>query len=548
MARAIPDEGNIRAWLPEPPAHHRGYAESGLWRDCTIADLALEWAGREPDRPVFLEEESPPTYATLADDGEALARALRDLGLRPGDVVSFQLPNWYEAAVINLACAFGGFVANPIITIYRDAEVRQMLADCRAQSLFLCDTHRGYDFAAMLERIRPDLPDLRHVIRVRGERPGLHYGPLLETGRGRADPLPQVDPDGVKMLLYTSGTTGRPKAVLHSHNTLERMARAAIPHWGYRPGDIMLMPSPVTHISGYGNGLEMPFYAGTRTWLMQNWNAQEAIALIDDMGVNLIVAATPFLQELTQAARAAGTSLPSLRFFGCGGAAVPPEIVRAANRHFARPCVRRIYGSSEVPLVTLGYPAEKDAEVAAVTDGQIVDYSVRIVDEVGNDVPHGAEGEIWARGPAMFLGYANARETDESITPGGYFRTGDLGQVTDAGALMITGRKKDLIIRGGENISAKEIEDALHTHAGIIEAAVVSMPHERLGEGICAFVVARPGRAFDVESLGAIVTARGLANQKRPERVIMIDTLPKTAAGKVRKDVLRVQARHMLPA
>ena len=530
-------------WLTAPAAHHARYAESGAWLDKTLGTLAFEAADREPDAIVFPGNPAAPTYASLAADGEALAVSLTDLGLRPGDVVSFQTPNWYEAAVINLAAALAGFVINPIVILSRDAEVRQMLADCRARAFFHAESFRGVDFTAMVERVRPDLPNLDHAIPVRAAG-GAGYAALVAAGRGRRLDVPRVDPGAVKMVLYTSGTTGRPKGVLHSHNTLARAIQAGVDHWGVGAGDTILMPSPVTHISGFANGLEMPFLTGTRTVLMEAWNAAEALTLIERHQVRGTVAATPFLQELLLRAREAGTALPSLHFFACGGAAIPPEIVRNANAQFGRTVAFRVFGSSEVPLVTLGYPL--DAERAATTDGEVVDYEVKVVDDEARTLPPGSEGEILARGPAMFMGYADQAQTEEAIDGEGYFRTGDIGIVTADGALSVTGRKKDLIIRGGENISAREIEDVLHAHPMVAEAAVIAMPHARLGEGVCAFVIPSPGTTPDFATLVAFVAQSGLAPQKRPEHIEFVPALPRTASGKIRKDMLRDTIRQKL--
>jgi acyl-CoA synthetase (AMP-forming)/AMP-acid ligase II len=304
----------------------------------------------------------------------------------------------------------------------------------------------------------------------------------------------------------------------------------------------MIMPSPVTHVSGYSNGLETPWICGTCTILMEGWNASDALALIEQHEVAGTVAATPFLTELANAARTAGETLPSFRFFACGGAAVPDEVIPAANAAFAKARAFRVFGSSEVPLVTLGYPAAADAPLAATTDGAIIDYDVRIVDDEERDVATGAEGEILARGPAMFMGYADPAQTAESITTDGYFRTGDIGRITPEGALQITGRKKDLIIRGGENISAKEIEDVLSAHPNVREAAVVAMPHARLGEGVCAYII---GTAT-ADELIAHIAASGLAKQKTPERFAFVTDFPRTASGKIRKDVLRAEIKAKL--
>jgi acyl-CoA synthetase (AMP-forming)/AMP-acid ligase II len=527
---------------PVPAVHLRRYRGLGVWRDKTLLDWARLRAESVPDTVVFPNDPAKPTFSGLLRDAEALATSVtEDLGLEPGDVVSFQIPNWIETAVINLAAAIGGFIVNPIVPIYRDAEVRQMLADSGARLFFFAEQFRGYDYRAMLDRIGGDLPALRHSIPVRGSDRATGFEALVSAGRSRPPVSPRVDPNSVKLLLYTSGTTGRPKGVLHSHNTLTRVAQVSFEHWGIRGGDVMLMPSPVTHISGYSNGLEQPFLSGTRTVLMEEWNAARAVDLIRQYDVVGTVAATPFLKELADEARARSVTLPSLRAFACGGAAVPADFVRLANAAFDQPCAFRVYGSSEAPLVTVGYKASEKPELAAATDGEVIDYEVRLIDVEGTHVARGQEGEILARGPAMFMGYADPEQTREAITEDGFFRTGDLGIWTPDGAIVITGRKKDLIIRGGENISPKEIEDVLQRHPLIRDVAVVSMPHDRLGEGICACVVVRGALAPSLEELAEFVSTQGLAKQKRPQRVEIIDELPRTPSGKVRKDVLRTQ-------
>ncbi len=529
-------------WLKTPPPHLAAYATAGVWDLRTIADQAEALTAADPDFVAFVDGDQLVTRAQVQADATALSAALHARGLRPGDVVAFQVPNWHEAAVINLAAAMSGLVVNPIVPIYRDHEVTLMLGDCRARALFVAASFRGYDFAAMAQRVRGTLPDLAHVFTVRGSG-GSDYAALLAEGRGLAFVRPAVDPLAVKLVLYTSGTTGRPKGVLHSHVTLARILQRSAQHWGLQPGEATLMPSPVTHVSGYANGLEAPFVCGTRTVLMESWDAATALALIERHQAVGTVAATPFLVELANSARTAANPLPSLRFFACGGAAVPPDLIPAANAAFANCKAFRVFGASEVPLVSFGWP--HDAPLAATTDGEVVDYAVRIVDHDDNNLPPGSEGEILARGPAMLLGYADEAQTSEAITPDGFFRTGDLGVLDANGAITITGRKKDLIIRGGENISAKEIEDVLHTHPAVSEASVVAMPHARLGEGICAYVVPR-GEAPDAAALAAHVAASGLAKQKTPERFEFVADLPRTASGKVRKDLLRAEIKARL--
>lgn len=527
------------AWLETPPPHLAAYAGTGIWDERTIARQAEALAEADPDFVALIDGALPVTRAQALADAEALSAVLHGRGLRAGDVLAFQVPNWREAMVINLAAAMSGLVVNPIVPIYRDHEVTQMLTDCRAAALFVPSVFRKFDYAAMAARVAADLPSLRHVFTVRGHGAD-DYAALVEEGRGVRFSRPRVDPLGVKMVLYTSGTTGRPKGVLHSHVSIARILRESGRHWGLEPGEATLMPSPVTHVSGYANGLEAPFICGTRTVLMESWDAEAALALIDRHALVGTVAATPFLVELAAAARAAGNPLPSFRFFACGGAAVPADLIPAANAAFARCRAFRVFGASEVPLVTFGWP--QDEALAAATDGEVVDYEVRIVDDEDRDQPDGREGEILARGPGMLLGYADAAQTAEAITAEGFFRTGDLGVRSAEGAITVTGRKKDLIIRGGENISAKEIEDVLHSHPLVREAAVVAMPHERLGEGVCAYVIAT--EAVSESDLSAHVAASGLARQKIPERFEFREEFPRTASGKVRKDLLREDVKE----
>lgn len=532
------------AWLKTTPQHLQPYAGTGLWDERTIAEQAEALAQADPGFVALIDGEVHVTRAQAIADANALSAALYARGMRPGDVLAFQVPNWHEAMIINLAAAMSGFVVNPIVPIYRDHEVSQMLADCGASALFVPASFRKFDYTAMARRIAAGLPSLRHVFTVRGEGAD-DYTALLTQGRGAPFPRPRVDPLGIKMVLYTSGTTGRPKGVLHSHVSIARILRQSGTFWGLQAGEATLMPSPVTHVSGYANGLEAPFICGTRTVLMEGWDAVAAMHLIERHDLVGTVAATPFLVELAAAARQASNPLRSLRYFACGGAAVPEDLIPAANAAFANCRAFRVFGASEVPLVSFGWPA--DEHLAATTDGAIVDYEVRIVDCEDRDLPDGQEGEILARGPGMLMGYGDEAQTREAITADGFFRTGDLGVRTAQGAITITGRKKDLIIRGGENISAKEIEDVLNAHPQVREAAIVSMPHERLGEGVCAFVVL-DGAGPLASALADHVAASGLARQKIPERFEFRAELPRTPSGKIRKDMLRAEAKALVEA
>lgn len=527
------------ALLPKP--HFDG---SHLPSEPTVWQLAQQLAKQDPTRTTHIFEDERCQIADLVSEATRLAAGLAARGYAAGDVVAFQLPNWREALIIDLACARLGLAIAPIVPIYRDAELAFMLGDCRARAIFVPGNYRGTDYTAMLLRVQSSLPELRDVFPVRSTVPGCtSYADLLEAPDTSA-PSPVVNPDSIKLVLYTSGTTGRPKAVLHSHNTRGRGARQPYLVWEQSIGDCMLMASPVTHITGFGAGLELPFTTSLRVVLMEKWDAVRGAQLVDREKITISVGATPFLQELLDAAEKLGTRLPSLRRFVCGGAAVPPDLIRRAWHQLDQCRAFRVYGSSEVPLVTLGWSGADDEERAAVTDGRITSYDVRIVDEDGQIVGHGIDGEICARGPAMLLCYLDPQQTADSFDEDGFFRTGDIGRTTADGALQITDRKKDLINRGGEKISAKEVEDILYRHPSVAEVAVIAVPHARLGETTCACVVLKSGCTLDFDSLAGHVKGAGVARQKLPERLEIVEALPKTPSGKVRKDILRQQFKN----
>ena len=525
------------------PATLERYAGCSEWMNLTVAQMAARIAERDPQRITHVFDGQPCAIGPLLADARLLAGALQRRGLTAGDVISFQLPNWREAAVIDLAASLLGLVIAPIVPIYRNAEVAFMLADAGVKAAFFPGQYRGFDFAAMMRELRPQLPRLRLLSCVRGEQAEADsFESLLAEGR-EAEALPEVDANAVKLVLYTSGTTGRPKAVLHSHNTGPTRLKRGMEHWSADQPPVLLMASPVTHVTGL-SALELPFYMDSRTVFMDRWNAAEALDLIDREQVTASLGATPFLHELLSAAEAQGRRLPSLRSFACGGAEVPPALIYRVRSVLANCRAFRVFGSSEVPLVTLGFVASGQLELAATTDGEIIDYEVKVVDDDGRPVAPGQEGELLIRGPAMFLGYADPEQSAASFDAEGFFATGDLGRVTSANAIVITGRKKDLINRGGEKISAKEVEDILHQHPAIQEAAVVAMPHERLGETLCAYVILKPGGELTLPALCEAVAASGVARQKFPECLVLVDDFPRTASGKIRKDRLRADIRE----
>jgi cyclohexanecarboxylate-CoA ligase len=349
------------------------------------------------------------------------------------------------------------------------------------------------------------------------------------------------------VLLYTSGTTAEPKGVVHPHATLVRENRGVADLYGLDESDSVFMPSPLAHITGLLYGMQLPFMLGSSVVLQDVWNPTTALELIARHQPTFTVAATPFLHGLTHHESIAESDVSSLRVFCCGGADVPPELVREAEQTLGA-LVNRVYGSTEYPTATLGSPSDP-LDKRAETDGRPVSgVELRIVDKSGVEVEAGGLGELWVRGPERFAGYLAQPSGEAVFDPEGWFATGDLARLDSAGHLTISGRKKDIIIRGGENISVKEVEDLLYAHPAIADVAIVAMPDPVMVERACAFIVPADGFAPELPELTEYLMERGLAIQKVPERLERVDELPKNAAGKVQKFKLREEIRERLRA
>lgn len=507
----------------------------GLWVHSTLADSLRDAAQTAPTRTALVDGDIRVDCRSLHDQSTALARQL-STRMPAGSVVSFMLPNWHEAAVVYHAATLGGMVVNPILPSLRDRELRFILGDARSRMVFVPSRFGGHDYASMLARVTEQMESPPQVVVVRGEGSDHQtpYAALLDGQTPRQ--LPALDPDAVRMILYTSGTAGRPKGVLHTHNSIHALIRQIRDHWLVDPGDRFLVPSPIAHIGGSIYAFECPMLLGTTAVLMERWNAEEAVGLMGRERCTHMAGATPFLTQMLAAAERAGTRLPDLKVFICGGASVSPSLIRRAASYFDRAAVTRVYGSTEVPVTTVGATQRGDLGHAADTDGRAGIADIKLAPHPS--APPG-EGEICARGAQMLVGYLHPEDDAESFDAEGYFRTGDLGRWVDGDYLVVTGRAKDIIIRNGENISAKEIEDILVGHPGIAEVAVVGLPDARTGERACAVIVPAIASTPDVAGLDSFLAEQGVARFKAPEQVEIWESLPKNDAGKILKHQIR---------
>ena len=532
------------------PCNHGGslerkglYRSQGHWGDATLADYWRMAVLCTPEKVAVVDSHDKVyTYAQIDDEASRLACFLAATGVGPGDVVSFQLPGWAEFFPIYVACLKVGAVANPVLPNYRLCEVAYILNKCRSKVVFLPACFRRYKFTRMIDALRARVPTLNEVVVVeKGQRcdDGFmtlsdvlrDYAPLQVEGRCSADDLAAI--------LFTSGTESRPKGVMLSHNNLiasEKAFNAAF-HVSYL--DVMLMPAPLAHATGFLHSVISPFMACAQTVLQDVFCPDECVGLIEKHRCTYMMGATPFLQGVLDAMDGSKADVSSLRLFLCGGAPVPRKM--AERSLYAGIKLISVYGATESAPHTatrLYDPIEKIIH----TDGlPLPGIEVKVVDDMRHEVQKGVEGEEVSRGPNVFMGYLDEPElTRDALDEDGWYYSGDLCTMDEDGYIRITGRKKDVIIRGGENISSKEIEELLLQHPKVREVAVVAMPDERLGQKACAYVVpVDKGDPISFAEMVEFFDGLCVAKFKYPERLEVVDGLQKTPSGKVQKSLLR---------
>ncbi len=530
----------------------------GWWPDRTINDLLDDYAASRPEKIALTAVQAEQgaarqfTSRELASLADRVAVGLARLGVGRGDVVACQLPNGWQFVVTYLACSRIGAVMNPLMHIFRQRELSFMLHHSEARVLIIPDRFRGFDYPGMVEGLRAAVPALEHVIVVGGAGPDSFEARLSDPAWEREPDARAIltrsrpGPDDVTQLMYTSGTTGEPKGVMHTANTCLSNIAAYAERLRLGPDDVVLMGSPMAHQTGFMYGLMMPFYLQASAVTLDIWNAATAARLMREHGVTFSMASTPFLTDIAREVAQSGNPVPTLRTFLCAGAPIPGPLVEQASRTLGAKIISA-WGMTENGAVTLTLPEDAD-ERACTTDGRpLPGVQIKVTDASGAVLPTGQEGCLWLRSASNFGGYLKRPQLNATDADG-WFDTGDMARIDADGYLRITGRSKDVIIRGGENIPVVEIESLLYRHPAVESAAIVAYPDERLGERACAVVTLKRGQQLELAALVGFLKGLGVAVQYIPERLEIRDALPTTPSGKVQKFRLRQMLADASPA
>lgn len=521
----------------------------GHWRDRTINEDVEACMAICPEKRALTAvrtdngEACDFTYRQFATLADRIAIGLIRLGIERKDVVAVQLPNWWQFTLLYLACSRIGAVINPLMPIFRERELLFMLTHGQAKVLIVPKRFRGFDHEAMARSLKPGLPSLSRIVVIGGGGED-DFDHLLTKPEWEKEPdaprrlaASRPGPDDITQLIYTSGTTGEPKGVMHSANTLMANIIPYAERLHLGKDDVVLMASPVAHQTGFMYGLMMPVMLQAHAVFQDVWDPAKAVDIIRREGVTFTMASTPFLSDLTRVVAESGNGVPSLKTFLCAGAPIPGPLADQASKAL-RTKIVSAWGMTENGAVTLINPDDDD-ELAFTTDGcALPGAEVKVVDSEGLTVPPGETGNLLVRSCSNFGGYLKRPQWNNTDADG-WFDTGDLARMDAAGYIRITGRSKDVIIRGGENIPVVEIEALLYAHPAVAQVAIVAYPDERLGERACAVVVPRPGARFDLAAMAEFLKSQKVARQYIPERLVLCDAMPVTPSGKIQKFRLR---------
>ncbi|MBV2401246.1 medium-chain fatty-acid--CoA ligase [Escherichia coli] len=518
------------------------YRQQGLWGDASLTDYWQQTARAMPDKIAVVDNHGASyTYSALDHAASCLANWMLAKGIESGDRIAFQLPGWCEFTVIYLACLKIGAVSVPLLPSWREAELVWVLNKCQAKMFFAPTLFKQTRPVDLILPLQNQLPQLQQIVGVDKLAPATS---ALSLSQIIADNTPlttaiTVHGDELAAVLFTSGTEGLPKGVMLTHNNILASERAYCARLNLTWQDVFMMPAPLGHATGFLHGVTAPFLIGARSVLLDIFTPDACLALLEQQRCTCMLGATPFVYDLLNLLEKQPADLSALRFFLCGGTTIPKKVARECQQRGIK--LLSVYGSTESSphaVVNLDDPLSRFMH----TDGYAAaGVEIKVVDDARKTLPPGCEGEEASRGPNVFMGYFDEPElTARALDEEGWYYSGDLCRMDEAGYIKITGRKKDIIVRGGENISSREVEDILLQHPKIHDACVVAMPDERLGERSCAYVVLKaPHHSLSLEEVVAFFSRKRVAKYKYPEHIVVIEILPRTASGKIQKFLLR---------
>lgn len=526
---------------------------TGQWQRETFFQVVEQQAEVQPDRVFLTDDSTAITFRELRDRALGLAVGLHRWGLRAGDRVTVQIPNWTEYAVLTAALSRLGVVMVPIMPIYRRDEVAYILGNSGARLAFVAAEFKGFDYPKMYAEIGLEVPALDGVVVLRGtgaegegviafESVFVGVGDDVESFAAAETEIGEgAGPDDHFVIVYSSGTTSFPKGCLHTFNTMACGARILGSAWKVTRDDVQFGPSPVTHTTGLVTSIVLPLIHGMRSHIMGAWEPRRGLEQIKEHGCTITVNATTFLQMALETFDPDVHDASSMRVWIAAGSPIPAIVIERAGEAWPNLKVLSLYGRTE-NITTTMCTVDDDPRRSLTSDGKVLPLQeVKIIDDEGHEVARGAEGDIAYKGAMHMLEYiGKPDETAELFTQEGFSRSGDLGVMDEDGYVRVTGRTKDIVIRGGLNISVRQVEDLLSAHPAVSRVAVVGMPDERLGEKACCFLVPTPGHEkVTLEELTGYLREQGLATVKLPERLEVRTELPTTATGKIQKHLLR---------
>ncbi|WP_423801750.1 AMP-binding protein [Neobacillus sp. SAB-20_R2A] len=523
------------------------------WPNKTILDYLNDAIKKHPNKIAIIDKKSRYTYLELGKLVDRVALGLLELGIGKGDVISVQLPNWNEFVILHYAITRIGAIINPLIPIYRDREIGYMVSLAESKMIVIPDQFRNFNYPEMIERLCDKWSSMEHMFIVGDNIPnGMNpFSSLLDVPweeRKDKSLLDEIilDPNEITQIVYTSGTTGNPKGVMHTHNTLCIAADYWINRLQLTSDDVMFMASTFAHQTGFVYGVRVPTQMGGTAVFQDVWNPMEFFKLVEKEKITLTAGATPFLKDILQLEGSEKYNLSSLRIYGAFGAPIPRALVKEARERMPFTILAG-WGQTENGLVTVTKLDDTEEKLTGSEGFPFPGMEVKIVDEDGNPCPPYQEGNLLCKGPAHFVGYLKQIEETLNEFKDGWFITGDRAIVDEDGYIRISGRSKDIIIRGGENIPVAYVENVLYEHPDIFDAQIIAMPDPRLQEKACAFISMRPGKEpLTLKDLQEYLTQKGVAKQYWPEHLEVIDDFPRTPSGKIQKFRLRERIMNLI--